>query len=128
MLRKILFALIALFAFATAEAATTCVQGASGTPPVATLTFAAPTLNTDGTPITLPLTYTVLMGTSSGAETQLSSGLSGSPVVINTGLKGGGSYYFEVFAVDSNGNGVTSNEVCKSFPASTPAAITITIS
>ena len=125
--RYVLPFLLISCAVAAQAKAETCTQGAAGTAPSATLTFTAPTTNSDGTPITLPLTYTVLMGTTSGGETVLATGDSGSPIVITASLKGGGSYYFELEAVDSNGSSIASNEVCKTFPASVPNTVVITI-
>ena len=113
---------------ALAQGATSCLVGTAGSPASATLTFTAPTTNTDGTPITLPLTYSVYMGTSSGGETLLASGQTGSPIVITAGLKGGTSYYFYVTAVDSAGASAPSNEVCKTLAPSVPGTVTITIS
>lgn len=111
------------------KAATTCKQWQPGTPWTLTATFTPPTLNVDGSTIALPLTFAVWMGTSSGGETQLASGIAGSPYVVTAaGLKANATYYVYVQAVDSNGVGLPSNEDCKSFPAAVPGSFTIVIS
>lgn len=106
-------------------AATACVIAAAGAPLTMTLNFVPPTLNANGTPITLPLTYDIYLGTTSGGETLLVSGLtSTSPYVINAGLVAGNTYYVEMAAVDANGIGSKNDEACKTFAA---AAIAPTI-
>jgi hypothetical protein len=108
--------------------AASCVAGDATTAPTATLSFTAPTTNVDGTPIAGPLTYNLYQGTTSGGETQAATKLTGSPIAITTGLKVATTYYFEVTAVDANGNESSrSNEVCKTFPAAAPNTVTITI-
>lgn len=107
-----------------------CTPWATGTPLAATLSFTAPTTDQYGNPLPTGtvLTYNVYMGTTSGAETLLASGKTGSPILINAGLAAGNTYYFEVAAVDANGVGLLSNEVCKGpFPTAVPASIVITI-
>jgi len=130
MFRKILVAaagLLALSAFAPSFAATpTCVIGAKGTAPTATLAFAAPTTNADGTPVTGPLTYNLYQGTASGAEVKVASALAGTPIIVTTGLTDT-TYYWYVTAVNAAGESAPSNEACKTFPASVPSSITITI-
>lgn len=122
-------ALIAIAFHPAAQAATpTCVQGAAGVPPTATLSFTAPTTNTDGSAIATPLTYNVFVGTATGAEKLAASGLAGSPIVVNTGLTANSTAYIYVEVVDAHGvSSLPSNEVCKAFPASTPGTVTITL-
>jgi hypothetical protein len=111
-----------------AQAAPTCVVASASAPPTATLSFTAPTLNTDGTPVATPLTYQLWQGTASGAETQKAAGLTGSPIAINTGLTSNSTVYFYVVTVDANGTAsVPSNEVCKTFPKAVPGTVVITI-
>ena len=119
----------ALISAPIAYAATpTCVQGTPGVAPAATLNFTAPTLDTDGTPISTPLTYNLYMASASGQETKVASALMGSPINVSTGLKANSTFYFQVTTVDKNGvESALSNEVCKIFPASTPSAVVITI-
>ena len=118
-------ALVAPAAFATGP---TCVQGTAGVAPTATLTFTAPTTNTDGTPVDGPLTYEIFEGSASGQETLAAKGVAGSPITVNTGLKDGTTVYFYVEPVSAAGTAAApSNEVCKTFPAGVPSAVTITI-
>lgn len=111
------------------QAAPTCVQGVAGAAPTATISFTPPTLNTDGTAVATPLTYTLFASTTSGAEVAAKTGLTGSPISVSTGLTPNMTAYFYVVVVDANGKqSLPSNEVCKAFPASTPGTVTITIS
>jgi hypothetical protein len=108
--------------------AATCVNGASGAAPAATLSWTAPTTNTDGSPIATPLTYTLYQGTTSGGEVSVATGITATTDTINTGLADSATYYFEVVVVDAHGNqSAKSNEVCKVFPAGVPNSVTITI-
>jgi hypothetical protein len=104
----------------------TCVTGAKGEKPTASLTFTAPTTNADSTPITGPLTYNLYQGTASGAEVKVATALAGSPINVTTGLADT-TFYWYVTAVNAGGESVPSNEVCKSFPASPPGTMIITI-
>ena len=128
-MRKFLLSLLILAAIgATPAFAQTCVQGAAGVTPTATLTFTAPTKNTDGTAISTPLTYSVYVGTTSGGEKLAASALTGSPITVTAGLAPAATYYFYVTVTDSKGvQSAPSNEVCKAFPASAPNTVTITI-
>jgi len=108
--------------------AATCVAGTSGAAPTATLTWTAPTTNTDGSAIATPLSYNLWQGTSSGGETQVATGITSTTDTINTGLADSTTAYFEIVVVDAHGNmSAKSNEVCKSFPAGVPNAVTITV-
>lgn len=114
-------------AFATTTTPT-CYIAKSGVAPVATITFTPPTKNTDGTAITGTLTYDVFSGTSYDSLALLKSSLTGSPIDINAGLEAGGTYYFDVTAVDSDGTAsAPSNVVCITFPGGTPDTVVITI-
>ena len=107
--------------------ATACAVGAVGDT-TAHLTIVAPTTNADGTPLTLPITFSVFMGTSSGGEVADGTGWTGSGSI--TGLTPGKTYYFYVKAVDTNGASAPSAEVCKSIATapSPPAAPVLTVS
>lgn len=127
MLKKMLI-LIALFVLPIASHAQ-CVNGASGVTPTASITFTAPTLNTDGTAIASPLSYNLYQSSTSGAEVKVASALKGTPIAVTTGLTPKSTVYFKVSVVDANGNeSALSNEVCKTFPASVPGTVTITVS
>ena len=126
----LLSSLLALLLSISAHAQTaTCVGGAPGAAPSATLVFTLPTLNTDSTPVATPLTVNIYQSTTSGTEVKVASGLKGSPIVISTGLTPRTTYYFKVSVTDAGGNeGALSNEACKTFPSSVPGTVTITIS
>lgn len=107
--------------------ATSCVAGAPGIAPVATLTFTPPTTNTDGTPVNGPLTYNLYEGTTT-AVTKVQSGITSSPDVVKSGLKGGATYYFGLTAVDASGNeSALSNLACKTMAPSVPNSFTVTV-
>lgn len=113
----------------SAFAQAACVSGASGVTPTASITFTVPTLNTDGTAIAGPITYNLYQSSTSGAEVKVASALKGTPIAVTTGLAPKTTVYFKVSVVDANGNeSALSNEVCKSFPASVPGTVTITVS
>jgi hypothetical protein len=126
-MKRIILGLALLLISSLAFAAPTCVQGAPGVAPTATLSFPPVTLNTDGTAVSAPVSYNVFMGTASGAEVLLKSGIT-SPATINTGLLANTTYYFFVVAIDALATqGGNSNEVCKSFPKSVPGTVVLTI-
>lgn len=131
-MKKILLALVAIFAFASSAyaAGPTCAVGASGVAPTANLSFPAVTLNTDGSAIAAPVTYNLYQGTATGAEVKVATALvAGTANVIKTGLLANTSYYWYVTAVDAAGSeGAPSNEGCKSFSKVVPGTTTITIS
>ena len=88
--------------------------------------WTTPTLNTDGTTITVPLTYNVYEGVA-GAETSVATGLT-----VNTYntpssvLKSGTTICMKVTAVEGGQESVTSNESCKTFPPPTSLAPALT--
>jgi opacity protein-like surface antigen len=127
---KLLFVATSLALACAAHAqATTCVQGVVGQATSASITFTAPTTNTDGSALTLPLTYNLYQSSVSGAEVKVATALKGSPIAVTTGLTPRTTYYWKLTTVDGGGNeSALSNEVCKVFPASVPGTVTITIS
>jgi hypothetical protein len=82
------------------QSATVTVSAATGT---ATLTWAPPTLNTDGTPVTTLTGYHIHYGTSPSALTQ-SVAVSGAATTSHeiTGLSSG-TWYFSVSADAADG-------------------------
>lgn len=107
--------------------AMSCAVGAQDIAPVATLTFTPPTTNTDGTPVAGPLTYNLYEGTTT-AVSKVQTGIIGSPDVVNSGLKGGATYYFGLTAVDANGSeSALSNLACKTMAASVPNSFVVTV-
>jgi hypothetical protein len=125
-MKRLIIGLILSLISTLSVATPTCVIGTAGATPVMTLTFTPPTTNADGTPLTLPITYSVYQGTTSGGEVKVGSGLSGSPITLNTGLVIGSTYYVYLEVVDTNGSSVASTEVCKTFPASTAVPSPVT--
>lgn len=120
-------ALVSLSAVAQAQTPT-CAVGAPGVAPVATISFTPPTVNTDGTAVATPLTYNVYQSSIAGAEVKVASALKGAPISVSTGLTPNSTVYWKISVVDANGKeSALSNEVCKSFPASTPGSVTITV-
>lgn len=121
------FVLFALFALPAFAAAPTCVNGAVGTAPTATITFVAPTKNTDGSAITGTLTYNLYQGTAAGAETKVASAIAGSPFTVSTGLVASTTVYWYLTAVENGVESAPTNEACKVFPGVVPGTFTITI-
>lgn len=125
-----LLCLAAFASLASAQAATpTCVTGTKGAAPTASISFAPPATQSDGTalPSGTAFTYNLYQGTASGAEVKVASSSSGSPITVNTGIVSATTYYWYVTVVDANGESAPSNEVCKTFPAPLPGVVTITI-
>lgn len=110
-----------------AQAAPTCVVKLPGVPS-ASISFVAPTLNTDGSSIKSPITYNIWQSTTSGTEVKSITGITGSPAVVTIGLKGGTTYFFTVSVTSPDGESIQSNEGCVTFPAGLPNTVTITIS
>lgn len=116
---------------AWAQSAPVCVAGAAGKAPVATISFTAPTVSSDGvTALALPLTYNLYQSTTSTTEVKTASALAGSPIAVTTGLKALTTFYWKVSVTDANGlESTLSAEVCKSFPGVPPGTvINITVS
>jgi hypothetical protein len=123
-LALILFLSLLPFMPAVASAQT-CVQGAAGVAPTATLSWTAPTLNTDGSTITLlPLTYNLYQGASATTLVKVASGITALTDTITTGLVAGNTYYWTVTVVDSAGSeSAQTNPLCKSFPKEVPGTV-----
>lgn len=102
------FALPLFLAFATAAA--------SG----ATLTWTAPTGNSDGTAISGALTYNVYQGISVATLSKVVSGLTPTTGVITTGLTAGTTQYFAVTAVANGMESALTPAQALVIPFSTP--------
>jgi hypothetical protein len=90
----------------TTDAQPPVVSPATGS---ATLTWAAPSTNEDGTPLTALGGYKVYYGTTPGVYTSINVGSVSSYQV--RGLTKGEVYYFAVSAYDSSGNESDLSEV-----------------
>lgn len=96
---------------------------ASSAQPSVTLTWTAPTMYTDGTPIpaTQAITYIINQGPS-GQEAKFAEGVSGTTWTSTSGLSPGTKMCWTVIAVDAQQGtqSVPTNEVCKDFAPLTP--------
>lgn len=125
---KIVALLLLACAWGGAQAQT-CATGAPGVAPVATLTFAAITTNTDGTAVAAPVTYNLYQGVSATTLVKVATALVVGANTVKLGLSANATAYFAVTVTDSLGSeGGQSNVGCKSFPKSVPGTVTITIS
>lgn len=101
--------------------------------PSATLTWTAPTTNTDGTPITGTLTFNVYQGSGASVSactlgtTAVQTGISGTTVTVTSGLADGTTACFAVTAVEGGVESAKSNTATKTFPPATPLAPTLTV-
>src|ERR1700683_4848961 len=106
----LLLALLPAAAFAQVP----CVNQPTGLS-IVHISFTAPTANTDGSPLALPITYSVYMGHAAGKETPYKTGLTFMPITLKN-LSHGAAYYFYLVTVDAQGRAsAPSNETCKSF-------------
>lgn len=116
-MKKIILALALLPAFAFAASA-----------PVRTadITFTAPTLNTDGTPITGTLTFRLYQGQRGQMIKPLVNTLTNTSVTVSTGLPGG-EVCWQVSTLANGVESALSNEACKTFSFGIPQAVVITV-
>jgi hypothetical protein len=99
---------------AVALAQVPCVNQPTGLP-IMHISFTPPTANTDGTPLALPITYSVYLGHALGQETLYKTGLTFSPITLKN-LQHGVAYYAYLVTVDAKGQtSVPSNRTCKTF-------------
>jgi len=90
----------------------------------AILTWGAPTAYADGTPVTVPLTYNLYQGLQGATKIKVVTAITGLTTTVSTGLLSKSTYCWQVSASDATMEGALSNEACKTFPASAPAAPT----
>jgi|SRR5665213_383848 len=124
-----MFTRIARLFFVLALTAFIGTADAQSAPNTATLTWTAPTKNTDGTALGGPVTYNVYQ-TASGATsggTKLASNLATLTDAISSGLADGSTDCFNVTAVVAGQESAYSNQVCKTFPAGVPVPPVLTI-
>jgi hypothetical protein len=96
-------------------------------PPTAVLTWTVPTTNTDGTPITGTITYTVYQGTSASSLTQVATGITATTDTISTGLVDGTTYYWAVSVQVGGVSSAQSNVVSKTMAAGIPNTVVLTV-
>jgi hypothetical protein len=94
---------------------------ALASPPQAALSWTAPTTNTDGSAITVPLTYNIYQGLS-GSLTKVQSGLSTVTVVITAGLTPGTTQCFAVTAIAAGQESAQSSPACAAIPFAVPGS------
>ena len=97
----------------------------------ATITFSAPTQRADGTQIEGVVSYRLHQGLRGQPKTVVST-FQGLQAIVSTGLLNGRTYCWQVSAfetVDSvaGPDSALSNEACKTFQASPPQPVTITV-
>lgn len=121
MIKKTLIALLTTLAIGGAQA-----QAAA---PTVTITWSAPTANTDGTALTGALTYQLYVGTK-GAEVKYKTPVTSPPYVLVPTPSAGSQVCAQVTATASAVESAPSAEVCTQIPQSTPNApsnVTITL-
>lgn len=95
-------------------------------PPQAAVSWVAPTLNTDGTAISGPITYNVYQGLT-GALVKVLSNLTTTSTVITTGLTPGSSQCFAVSAVVNGAESAQSAFMCATIPNPIPGSPTTVV-
>jgi hypothetical protein len=122
MFRSSLVFLASLVLAAAAIGATsTTVKAAAASPPQVTVVWTAPTGNTDGTPISTPISYNLYQGLT-GALAKVATAISGTTATVMSGLTQGTNQCFAVTAVVNGIESAQSNVACGLIPFSTPNA------
>lgn len=119
-MKKIIFALLALLS----------TNVFSATAPIVTVNWSRPTLNTDGSAITSPITYQLYVGTA-GHEVIYKTPVTSPPYILVPTPAPGSQVCVQVTATADSVESAPSAEICKTLPKSTPnapTAVTITIS
>lgn len=110
-----------------------CASATQAAGPSAALAWVAPTTNTDGTAITVALTYNVYQGSAVSAaactlgSTPVQTGVSGTSLTITAGLADGTTACFAVTAVEGGVESAKSNVATKTFPPATPLAPALSV-
>jgi hypothetical protein len=86
----------------------------------ATVTWIAPTTNTDGSPITATLTYNLYQGAQGAALALKTSAIAALSTTVTTGLTAGTTQCFAVTAVANGLESAQSNSACAAVPFPTP--------
>ena len=127
-MKRIALILASLLALA-ASAATMHIKSTTPITPTAVLSWTAPTLRTDGTPITGSLNYNIYQGPS-GAEVKVPALTTAATTeTVSLPNASGTTVCFVATAVETGGlESAPTNEVCKTFPAAAPLSpATLTI-
>lgn len=113
-MKKLLVLLLALPAFAQTIS-----------PYSASLSWTAPTANTDGSAITGSLTYNIYQGASGAlGATPVQTGITTTSATITAGLSAGATVCFAVTAVEGGVESAQSAQACKTFPKPVPVSPT----
>jgi hypothetical protein len=92
--------------------------------PVVTLSWSAPTLNTDGSAITPPLTYNLYQGGSATSLAKVQTGLTSTSTTVSAGLTPGSTQFFSVTAVENGQESAQETPVSVGIPEPVPSAPT----
>jgi len=90
----------------------------------ATVTWTAPTKNTDGSAITATLTYNLYQGVQGASLTKVQSGLASTSATVTTGLTQGTTQCFTVTAVVNAAESAQSTSACVAIAFPTPGVPT----
>ena len=92
--------------------------------PVVTLSWAAPTSNTDGSALIASLTYNVYQGSSATTLAKVQSALTAPTATISSGLTAGTTQYFAVTSVENGVESTQTTPVSIAIPQPVPNAPT----
>lgn len=81
--------------------------------------------NTDHTPITGAVTYSIYQGPTGNETTKIQTGITGLSALISSGLTPGTQACFIVVAVVAGIEGIPSNEVCSTIGPEIPGSTTL---
>ncbi len=100
------------------------IAAAAWASPTASLSWTAPTLNSDGSTITATLTYNVYQAAQGSTLVKVQSALANTGVLISAGLTPGTTQCFAVTAVANGQEGAQSATACAAIPFQTPGVPT----
>lgn len=90
----------------------------------ATVSWTAPTKNTDGTSINAPLTYNLYQGAQGTTPTKVQSSLATTTATVTAGLTPGTTQCFTVTALANGNESAQSASACAAIPFPTPGVPT----
>lgn len=112
-----------ILALAAACLVAACCTIAYAAGPQVSLGWTAPTLNTDGTTITGPMTYNLYQAPASGQPfVKIQTGITGPSAVVSSGVSPGTVPCFTVTAVVAAMESAQSAQVCATLPLSVPGS------